>query len=130
MSWDNPVSPIDAKNSIGFLVQFFLGYPGLLGDSEKDILISPSLNTQSCIKGLLVVQDFCFWAIWAARPVHKKQGLGRLWATFEGGFFMFSGAILILIFLNCSVRAKKLHKIIFFFFLILKKNFENKSVFF
>jgi hypothetical protein len=22
----------------------------------------PSLNTQSCIKGLLVVQDFCFWA--------------------------------------------------------------------
>ena len=25
MSWDNPVSPIDAKNSIGFFVQFFLG---------------------------------------------------------------------------------------------------------
>jgi hypothetical protein len=23
MSWDNPVSPIDAKNSIGFLVPFF-----------------------------------------------------------------------------------------------------------
>ena len=33
MSWDNPVSPIDAKNSIGFFVQFFLGQPGLLGDS-------------------------------------------------------------------------------------------------
>ena len=24
MSWDNPVSPIDAKNCIGFFVQFFL----------------------------------------------------------------------------------------------------------
>ena len=23
----------------------------------------PSLNTQSCIKGLLVVRDFCFWAV-------------------------------------------------------------------
>ena len=31
----------------------------------------PSLNTQSCIKGLFV--DFCFWAVWAARPVHKKK---------------------------------------------------------
>ena len=25
MSWDNPVSPIDAKNSIGFFVPFFGG---------------------------------------------------------------------------------------------------------
>ena len=25
MSWDNPVFPIDTKNSIGFFVQFFLG---------------------------------------------------------------------------------------------------------
>ena len=24
MSWDNPVLPIDTKNSIGFFVQFFL----------------------------------------------------------------------------------------------------------
>ena len=23
----------------------------------------PSLNTQSCIRGLLVVRDFCFWAV-------------------------------------------------------------------
>jgi hypothetical protein len=30
-------------------------------------------NTQSCIKGLLVVRDFCFWAIWAARPVTKTK---------------------------------------------------------
>ena len=36
----------------------------------------PSVNTQSCIKGLLVVQDFCFWAIWAAGPVLKKKILG------------------------------------------------------
>ena len=25
MSWDNPVFPIDAKNSVGFFVAFFLG---------------------------------------------------------------------------------------------------------
>ena len=36
MSWDNPVSPIDAKNSIGFFVQFFfLGEPGIVGDSAQ-----------------------------------------------------------------------------------------------
>ena len=28
------------------------------------IWFDPSLNTQFCIKGLLVVRDFCFWAIW------------------------------------------------------------------
>ena len=33
----------------------------------------PSLNAQSCIKGLLVVWDFCFLAVWAAGPVHKKK---------------------------------------------------------
>ena len=55
------------------------------------ICFLPSLNTQSCIKGLLVVRDFCFRAVWAAGPVLKKK-LGRLWATFEGGFFIFSGA--------------------------------------
>ena len=32
MSWHNPVSPIDAKNSI----PFFLGWPGLVGDSVAD----------------------------------------------------------------------------------------------
>ena len=35
MSWDCPVFPIDAKNSIGFLVQFFLSYAPLVGDSVK-----------------------------------------------------------------------------------------------
>ena len=41
MSWDNPVSPIDAKNSFGFLVPFFWGQPGLLGDSvyNQDVLL-------------------------------------------------------------------------------------------
>ena len=34
---------------------------------------NPSLNTQSCIKGLLVLWDLCFWAVWAAGPVHKKK---------------------------------------------------------
>ena len=60
-------------------------------DNKLQIVsVLPSLNTQSCIKGLLVVRDFCFWAIWAAGPVLKKK-LVWLWATFEGGFFMFSG---------------------------------------
>ena len=35
MSWDNPVSPIDAKNSIGFFLQFFGGWPELLGDRDE-----------------------------------------------------------------------------------------------
>ena len=37
-----------------------------------------SLNTQSCNRGLLGVQDFCFWAVLAAGPMHKKKVLGRL----------------------------------------------------
>ena len=33
-------------------------------DNKLQIVsVLPSLNTQSCIKGLLAVQDFCFWAI-------------------------------------------------------------------
>ena len=38
--------------------------------------LTSSLNTQSCIKGLLVVWDFCFWAVWAAGPVHTQKKLG------------------------------------------------------
>ena len=53
------------------------------------LVCNPSLNNQFCIKGLVVVWDFCFWAVWAAGPVLKKN-LGQLWATFEGGVFMFS----------------------------------------
>ena len=40
---------------------------------KKETCHSPSLNTQSCIKGLLVVWDFCFWVVWAAGPLHKKK---------------------------------------------------------
>ena len=46
-----------------------------------------SLNTQSFIKVLLVVRDFCFWAVWAAGPVLKK----KLLADYEQ-LLMFSGA--------------------------------------
>ena len=35
MSQDNPDFPIDAKNRIGFFVQFFWGQPGLVGDSVE-----------------------------------------------------------------------------------------------
>ena len=52
------------------------------------------------VNGLLVVWDFCFLAVWAARPALKK----KVWATFEGGFFMF-------------VRAEKRRKYIFCSFL-------------
>ena len=31
-----------------------------------------------CIKGLLGVRDFCFWAVWAARQVLKRKAGGRL----------------------------------------------------
>ena len=27
------------------------------------LTVAPSLNTQSCIRGLLGVRDFCFWAV-------------------------------------------------------------------
>ena len=32
-----------------------------------------SLTTQSFIRGLLVLQDFCFGAVWAAGPLLKKN---------------------------------------------------------
>ena len=35
--------------------------------------VKPSLNTQSCIMRFLVVQDICFYAIWAAGPVLKEN---------------------------------------------------------
>ena len=36
--------------------------------------LTPSMSTQFCIKGLLLVWDFCFWAVWAAGTIHKKVG--------------------------------------------------------
>ena len=63
---------------------------------------NPSLNTQSCIRGLL-------W--------YEISVGGRLWATLEGGFFMFSRSKKIWIFFwkHYSVCTKKLHNIFFKF---------------
>ena len=58
------------------------------------IIHTISLNTQSCIKGLLVVWDFFFWAVWAAQPVHKK----KLGADFEN---------LLRVFFSCFQGKKK-----------------------
>ena len=82
-----------------------------LVDSARENGNIPSLNTQSRIKGLLVVRDFCFWALWAARPLLKK----RVWADYEQllrvFFSCFRGQqILEFFFEYCSVRTKKLHK--------------------
>ena len=54
MSWDNPVSPIDAKNSIVFFCELFLGYPGLLGDIVFHIGGSYMLHTIASIPFLLL----------------------------------------------------------------------------
>jgi hypothetical protein len=54
--------------------------------------LCPSLNTQSCIRGLLVVRDFYYWAIWAARPVLKRKVSGSTMSNFWGLFFQFLGA--------------------------------------
>ena len=61
-------SPSDKSPEVGFLRNIIW-----------DLCLGPSLNTQSCIKGLLGVRDFCFCAVWAARPVLKK----RVWANYE-----------------------------------------------
>ena len=60
----------------------------------------------------------------------KKKGLGRLWATFDGGFFMFSEAKKVGFFSkHRSVRTKKLHKMkLKKYFWFLKK--INKYIFF
>ena len=50
------------------------------------LLLSHFCNTQFYIKELLVVQDFCFWAIWAAGPILKKK-LGTIMSNFWGPFF-------------------------------------------
>ena len=52
----------------------------------NELYYTSSLNTQSCTKGLLVVRDFCFWAVWAARPVLKKRS-GLTISNFWGRFF-------------------------------------------
>ena len=44
-----------------------------------EIQLRPSLNIQSRLKGLLVVRDYYFWAVWTAGPVLKK----KIWADYE-----------------------------------------------
>ena len=78
-------------NILSFIWYVFVFCKLIPSRLEADLYFDPSLNTQSCIKGLLVIWDFCFWAVWAAGPIHKKKVRGRLWATFEGGFSMFWG---------------------------------------
>ena len=98
---------------------------------EKDIY-GPSLNTQSCIRGLLVVRDFCFWAVQAARPIQKK----RVWADYEQLFRVvfscFGGQkkfnFFFKYFSNRGIRNRieKLHKMAFIiFFLFCLKKFEK-----
>ena len=63
---------VGRKNSRDFCTQaFLLIYQTKVLQMTTQILSNnPSLNTQSSNKGLLVVWDFCFWVVWAARPVH------------------------------------------------------------
>ena len=42
------------------------------GGGLKKFSSHPSLNTQSCIKGLLAVRGFCS-GVWAVGPVLKKK---------------------------------------------------------
>ena len=57
----------------------------------KSFGFSPSLNTQSCIRGLLVVRDFFFLGRLGSRANTEKKGLSWLWATFLGGISCFGG---------------------------------------
>ena len=45
------------------------------------------------------------WAGFGPIGSTEKKGLGRLWATLEGGFFMFSGAKKMLIFFKNIVAS-------------------------
>ena len=71
-----------------------------------------------------------------SRASTEKKVLGRLWVTFEGCFFMFSGAKKMSNFFQkyCSVRTKKLHKMkvkkMYFFLgnLIMNLNRLQKNI--
>ena len=79
-----------------------------------------SLNTQSCIKGFLAVRHFCFWAIWAAGPGHKKSW-GPIMTNVESVFLTFSGSNFFYKFVwkHYSVLTKLHNKLDFFIFQIL-----------
>ena len=69
-------------------------------------------------------QKLIFGLVLGQLAILEKK-LGQLKATFEGSFFMFSWTIL---FLNCSVCTKKLHKMkvkkLNFFLKSFTKNFK------
>ena len=63
-------------------------------------ILHPSLNTQSCNRGLLGVQDFCSWAVWAAGPVQKKKLGADYEQLFSAVFSCFRGQIFFNFFLK------------------------------
>ena len=63
----------NAKDGCDFLHYLNPGPRNTFKSCGEILYVGPSLNTQSCIKGLLLVRDFRFWAAWAAGPVHKKK---------------------------------------------------------
>ena len=79
-----------------------------------------SLNTQFCIKGHLVVWDFCLWAVCAARPVRKKWGpiMSNFWVHF---FHVFGVNIIASLLTSCIINL---------FFLFVLNFFWNTTVFF
>ena len=60
-------------NVLSFIWYVFVFCKLIPSRLEAYLYFEPSLNTQFFIKGLLVVWDFCFWAVWAAGPVYKKK---------------------------------------------------------
>ena len=58
-------------------------------------ILSKTCDPQSKYPVLhLVVWDFCFFGRLGSQTSTEKKGLGWLWATSKGGFFMFSGTLL------------------------------------
>ena len=58
------------KNAIDLIIFTFFFFQDYFKDFFQAVYLMykiqfgpPSLNTQSCIRGLLVVQDFCFWTV-------------------------------------------------------------------
>ena len=118
----------------------FLGRLGHLGsEANKDFFsynIAFTLKTvqsQKCIQkrrnGLLVEQDFCFWAFWAARARTEKN-----WAHYKQllrAFFMFScekeKSYISWNITNFSKIAKKFRQTYSFWHYLLLANFAYTS---
>ena len=89
-----PTKSIELEGFVGFLI-------------SKILYWNPSLNTQSCIRGLLVAHDFCFWA-----NTEKKGSWPIMSNLLKWFFHVFRGKIKKLKYFlkHCSIRTKKLHK--------------------